>query len=76
MFWKNKRWKTEAAFLTYADPRMFESLVGRDPFGGVDRQHLIDQVLGLGGHSVPLWGGKLEEEEEEERYLLYLLYRI
>lgn len=55
---------------------MFESLVGRDPFGGVDRQHLIDQVLGLGGHSVPLWGGKLEEEEEEERYLLYLLYRI
>ena len=39
---------------THADPRVFERLVRLDPLGRVDRQHLIDEVLGLGRHRVPL----------------------
>lgn len=44
---------------TYADPGVFERVGGRHSLGGVNGQHLIDQVFGLGGHRVPLWRGKL-----------------
>lgn len=44
---------------TYADPGVFECVGGRHSLGWVNGQHLIDQVFGLGGHRVPLWGGKL-----------------
>ena len=33
--------------LPLADPGVLESLLGPDPLGGVNRQHLVDQVLGL-----------------------------
>lgn len=52
---------------------MLEGLVSSDPLGRVDSQHLVDQVLGFGGHCVPLWGGKLggrergDEGRESER---------
>lgn len=55
------KWKRQQRSVTYADPGVFESLVRSDPFGGVDRQHLIDQILGLRGHRVPLWRWKLNE---------------
>lgn len=44
---------------TYADPWVFEGLLSSDSLGWVNRQHLVDQVLRLGGHSVPLWRWEL-----------------
>lgn len=46
---------------TYADPGMFEGLGGGDAFTGVDGEHLVDQIFGLGSHGVPLRGRKLSE---------------
>ena len=46
--------------VTYADPWVLERLVGLDPLGGVDGEHLVDQVARLGRHRVPLGGGVLE----------------
>lgn len=37
------------------DPWVLESLSGRDAFGRVDGQHLIDQILGFWGDGVPFW---------------------
>lgn len=42
---------------------MLEGLSGRDAFGWVDGQHLIDQILGFWGDSVPLWRRELEGAE-------------
>lgn len=39
---------------TYADPGVLEGLFSSDPLGRVDGQHLVDQVLGLWSHRVPL----------------------
>lgn len=50
---------------THTDPRVFQSLLGRDSFGWVDGQHLVDQVFGLRSHRVPLWGGKLQDGNEQ-----------
>ena len=46
---------------TYADPRVLEGLVRLDPLLRVDRQHLVDEVLGLGRHGVPLGGRVLKK---------------
>lgn len=51
--------------MTYADPRVLESLLGGNSLGRVDGQHLVDQVLGLGGHCVPLRGGELKVMTQE-----------
>ena len=45
---------------TYADPRVLKGLVRLDPLLRVDRQHLVDEVLGLGRHGVPLGGRVLK----------------
>ena len=37
----------------YADPWVFEGFGGRDALGGVDSQHLIDQIFGVRCHRVP-----------------------
>lgn len=39
---------------------MLQGLVRLDPLLGVDRQHLIDQVLGLGRDRVPFGRGVLK----------------
>lgn len=44
---------------TYADPGVLEGLLGYDPLGWIDCQHLVDQVFGLWSHCVPLWRRKL-----------------
>lgn len=49
---------------THADPRVFQSLLGRDSLGWIDGQHLIDEVFGLRGDRVPLWRGELQETWE------------
>lgn len=48
---------------TYADPWVLEGLLSSDPLGWVDRQHLVNQVFGLWGDCVPLWGWELEAEK-------------
>lgn len=45
---------------TYADPRVLQCLVCRDALGGVDGEHLVDEVLGFGCHGVPLGGWELK----------------
>ena len=50
---------------THADPWVFQSLLGSDPLGGVDGQHLVDQVLGFRSDRVPLRGGELQESRAE-----------
>lgn len=47
-------------YCTYADPWVLQSLLGSDSLGGVDSQHLVDQIFSLRSHRVPLWGGKLK----------------
>ena len=54
---------------THADPGVFEGLLSRDALGRVNGQHLVDQVLGLGSHRVPLWGRKLRRETGSARAL-------
>jgi hypothetical protein len=52
-----ENWKSERVVVqleTYADPWVLEGLGGGDPLGGVHSQHLVDEVLGLRGHGVPL----------------------
>jgi len=44
---------------TYADPGVFEGLVGSDSLGWVNGQHLVDQVFCLWSHCVPLRGWEL-----------------
>lgn len=44
---------------TYADPWVFEGLMGRDAFGGVDGQHLVNEVFGFGSDGVPFRGREL-----------------
>ena len=64
--WYILHWKgciVKASRVTYADPGVIDGLVGGDPLGGVNGQHLIDQVLGLWGHCVPLWRGKLKRKD-------------
>lgn len=39
----------------HRDPGVLEGLGGRDTFGRVDGQHLIDEILGFWGDGVPLW---------------------
>lgn len=39
----------------HRDPGVLEGLSGRDAFGWVDGQHLIDQILGFWGNGVPFW---------------------
>lgn len=39
---------------------MLEGLLSGDPLGWVDGQHLVDEVFGLRGDSVPLRRRKLE----------------
>ena len=51
---------------TYADPWVFEGLLRGDPLGWVDGQHLVDQVLGFGGHRVPLRRRELQRQTERE----------
>ena len=51
---------------TYADPWVFEGLLRGDPLGWVDGQHLVDQVLGFGGHRVPLRRWELQRQTERE----------
>lgn len=46
----------------YADPGVFEGLLSSDSLGRVDGQHLVDQVLRLWRHCVPLWGWKLRRK--------------
>ena len=50
---------------TYADPWVFEGLFGSDSLGWVYGQHLVDQVLCLWSHCVPLWGGELKKMEKK-----------
>lgn len=52
---------------TYADPRVFEGLFGSNSLGWVNGQHLVDQVLRLWSHCVPLWGRELRKKENGER---------
>ncbi len=49
---------------TYADPWVLEGLLSGDPLGWVDGQHLVNQVFGLWGDCVPLWGRKLKGQAE------------
>lgn len=49
---------------TYADPWVFEGLLSSDPLGWVDGQHLVDQVFGLWGDCIPLWGRELKGKTE------------
>lgn len=51
---------------TYADPWVFEGLFGSDSLGWVDGQHLVNQVLCLGSHRVPLWGGELRKGNKRD----------
>ena len=44
---------------TYTYPGVFEGVGGGHPLDRVDGQHLVDQVLGLWGHRVPLRRRKL-----------------
>lgn len=44
---------------------MFEGLFSSDPLGWVNGQHLIDQVLCLRSHCVPLGGRELGEMKEQ-----------
>lgn len=44
---------------------MFEGLFGSDSLGWVNGQHLVDQVLRLWSHCVPLWGRELRKMEEQ-----------
>ena len=44
---------------------MFQGFGGRDALGGVDRQHLIDQIFGFGRHRIPLRWRVLNKEEEK-----------
>lgn len=44
---------------TYANPGMFKGLFSSYSLGWVNGQHLIDQILCLWGHCVPLWGWEL-----------------
>lgn len=39
----------------HRDPGVLKGLSGRDAFGWVDGQHLIDQILGFRGNRVPFW---------------------
>lgn len=48
--------------MTYADPWVLQSLVGRDALGRVDGQHLVDEVFGFRGNGVPLGGWELWKE--------------
>lgn len=47
------------AQITYANPWVLEGLLCCDPLGRVDGQHLVDEVLGLGGNRIPLRRRKL-----------------
>lgn len=47
----------------HRDPGVLEGLGGRDAFGRVDGQHLIDQILGFRGNGVPFWRWELEGAE-------------
>lgn len=49
---------------TYADPGVFEGLFGSDSLGRVNGQHLVDEVLCLWSHCVPLWGWELRKYEK------------
>lgn len=51
---------------TYADPGVFERFVRLDPLLWVDGQHLVDQILGLRCHGVPLRRRVLREKEKED----------
>lgn len=51
---------------TYANPRVFQRFVCCDALGGVDGQHLVDEVFGFRSDRVPLGGRKLEEEATHE----------
>lgn len=44
----------------HRDPGMLEGLGGRDALGGVDGEHLVDQVLGFRGDGVPFRRRELE----------------
>lgn len=48
---------------TYADPRVLQCLVCRDALGGVDGEHLVDEVLGFRCHGVPLGGWELKRSQ-------------
>ncbi len=50
---------------TYADPWVFEGLLSSDSLGWVNSQHLVDQVLCLWSHCVPLWGWKLRKTVQQ-----------
>lgn len=47
---------------TYADPWVLECLAGGDPFAGIHRQHLIDEILGLWRDGVPFWAWVLRDK--------------
>ena len=46
---------------TYANPGVLERLVRTDSFRGIHRQHLVDEIFGLWGHSIPLRGRVLKK---------------
>lgn len=48
---------------TYTDPRVLQCLMGGNALGGVDGQHLIDEVFGFRSDCVPLRGWKLESKQ-------------
>lgn len=60
---KNGRASLPRASATHADPGVLERLGGGDALGGVDGQHLVDEVFGFGGHRVPLRGRELLKQE-------------
>lgn len=56
-----------SAQITYADPWVLEGLLRGDPLGRVDGQHLVNEVLGLGGNGIPLRRWKLYGATTENR---------
>lgn len=48
--------------MTYADPRVLQGFVGCDALGGVDGQHLVDEIFGFRSNGVPLGGWELQKE--------------
>lgn len=57
-----RNWPRAVAKMTYADPWVLQGLMGRDTLGGVDGQHLVDEVFGFRSYGVPLRGWELRKE--------------
>lgn len=80
LFYRSKncfsvKWFERERKKTHADPWVLEGLGGGDPLSRIHGQHLVDQVLGLRRHRVPLGRWILHTHTHRERNKLRKLRR-